>query len=206
MFKAQHVGTLIGDAPASVVALYQSSNTRELALGRGGTRPTRAFIVATAPAEDTYRLYVFFRAVDDPGDPGMLFRAEPEPVRADDYGATLQEATDMVGTQGFVMSEIALAELSGPQRLAYMAHLPFPADLTSMPPTTAAGFMAGVTGPLAVGGRLATPAPPIGAEAFAPLHAGVGAEPTATSYEISREITLPSAELVRRLGRLLSLF
>ena len=188
MFKAQPSGTQIADAPESVVLLYMSSNTPTMALGSGPAQPTRAFIVATAPATDAYRIYVFFGAEGGTPEAGLLFRSETEPVPSRHYAATLSRATEMVASRGFEMTEAPIAALSGEERAAWLAPLPL---TESAKPT----------------GPLLSPGVPVGEGLGAGPGPVVGAPPTSETRATLRvEQSFLTDEVVHSLGRLLSLF
>lgn len=185
MFKAQHSGTQIADDPESVVLLYMSSNTPTMALGSGPAQPTRAFIVATAPATDAYRIYVFFGAEGGAPEAGLLFRSETDPVPSRHYAATLSRATEMVTSRGFEMTE---APLSGEERSAWLAPLP-------------------LTESTMQAGPLLSPGVPVGDVLGAGPGPVVGAPPTSETRATLRvEQSFLTDEVVHSLGRLLSLF
>lgn len=182
MFKALEIGSTIEIDPRHLSALVRSSNTRELALGGGPKRPTRAYTLSFFDGDrNTYRVYVYLARAqpDAPGrTPGLLFRSEPADVDLAGYQELQAEAGTMVKSQGFEMEVVELGALSPPDRADLLAALPFAETAL-------------------------VPAPPV-SEPSAPTQLD-SVEATDVG-SVSRAITLPETRAVSVLGRLLSLF
>lgn len=182
MFKALELGSTIDTDPRHLAALVRSTNTQDLALGGGPKRPTRAYTLSFFDGDaNTYRVYVYLARVgaDKSGQRGgLLFRSDPADVDLDAYEALQREAGTMVQSQGFQMETIEVGTLEPAERAELLADLPFSnAARVSSPPIVQPA------------------APNIGG----PVEASVVAD-------VSREITLPEAQAITVLGRLLSLF
>ncbi|MCB9508107.1 MAG: hypothetical protein H6698_08815 [Myxococcales bacterium] len=181
MFRALEIGSVIDLDPGQLIAIERSTNTQSLALGGGARKPTRAFILSFFEAHGAYRVAVFLGRIerDREGRPhGLLFRCDPPQVPLTGYEALLREATAMVQSQGFVMERVDFATARAEERARMISELPFHPD------------------------RLVPP-PPAGIPTTVELQPTHAAQPLP---DVSREIRLPEAESIARLGKLLSLF
>lgn len=186
MFKALEIGSTIDLDPNTLIAVVRSTNTRELALGSGPKRPTRAFTMGFYDeARGLYRVYVFLARQDRGADSsvgGLLFRCDPPDGDLETYRALQREAGTMVRSQGFEMEVIELDALDHSARADLLHELPF-SDAARVPPPPVVGAASRARDPVVGSTVDAAAVPPV-----------------------STEISLPQAQAVTVLGRLLSLF
>ena len=222
MFKALPTGSQIADAAARIVALYRSTNTRTIALGPGGDKVARAWVVGALTPSGRYRVWVYLGVDGSVTNDGLLFRCDPEEVAVEDYASLLEAARDLVSGHGFGMEKLAVRMMDHDRRDQLLGALPIDPRPTA---DTSASHAVDGSGPQRVG---APPRPDeLEAEAAAaaldaprrggppplppppPVTSPDATFPTDTwaqPVDISREVSLPAHESVDVLGRLLLLF
>lgn len=192
MFKAQPAGTRIAGDGSALVTLHRSRNTTAVALG-GPSRPTRAWVIGTRNERGLYEVHVWLLPVDPLAGNGMLFRSQPAEMNDADYEDLMLEAIDMVQGQGFDMQIIDLSAANAEAVRGYVQELPLASKIWVPPPPVSQ--------------------PPLETADQSGLFLAVSARregiPTgmhSAAVEISVEASLPNAEAVKALGRILSIF
>ncbi|MBU6162666.1 MAG: hypothetical protein KGO50_16235 [Myxococcales bacterium] len=213
MFKALPPGSLIELDPGRIVAMYRSINAPAIALGGGAPTQAWATVVGFALDSGLYRAYVWLGGHVDGSvaqRPGLLFVDESDGVRFDQFDVLVHGALEMVDEQGFHMERHEFRLLSPSEQAAILETLPMrPAGRAVRQPTPPGtlGSLPHHPEPFAH----VAPAPPLQEYPFLPPInnqpvTGLGTGQFQTAVEISRQISLPSAQAVEVIARLLSLF
>jgi len=214
MFKALPPGSLIDLDPGRIVAMYRSMNSPAIALGGGASTPALATVLGFALDTGLYRAYVWLGGLADPAPfsprAGLLFVDESDGVRFDQFDVLIHGALEMVDEQGFQMERHEYKLLSPGDQTSMLETLPIRARARAArqpTPPTAIGSVSPRKDPF---GELA-PAPPLNDSSFAPFVqgasvSGIGTGQFQAAVDISRQISLPSAQAVDVIARMLSLF
>lgn len=217
MFKALPPGSWIELDASRIVAMYRSINSPAIALGRGASTPAWATVVGFALDSGLYRAYVWLGGRDETAAaqrPGLLFIDESDGVRFDRFDVLVHAALEMVDEQGFHMERHEFKLLSPIEQQEMLSTLPIrpsnPALRQPTPPSTP-GSVPQQRDPSAD----VPPATPLQDYPFATfgqdqpvagISAGLGTGQFQAAVEISRQISLPSAQAVEVIARMLSLF
>lgn len=217
MFKALPPGSWIELDAGRIVAMYRSINSPAIALGGGAPTPAWATVVGFALDSGLYRAYVWLGG--NTGNtaaqrPGLLFIDESDGVRFDRFDVLVHAALEMVDEQGFQMERHEFKLLSPSEQAEILQTLPIrpPSRATSQPtPSSALSSVPQRSDPFAN----VPPAALLQDYPFVPfgqnppvtsMTAGLGTGQFQTAVEISRQISLPSAQAVEVIARMLSLF
>ena len=211
MFKALPPGSFIELDPGRIVALYRSINSPSIALGGGAPTPAWATVLGFALESGLYRAYVWLGASGELAKSqraGLLFVDESDGVRFDRFDALVHSAIEMVDEQGFHMERHEFKLLSPSEQAAILQTLPMKPPLAPRQPLPPV--------PVSSVPQRRDPfadfpsAAPENDNPFLPFAQNEAVEGLGSgqfqAIEISRQISLPSAQAVEVIARMLSLF
>jgi hypothetical protein len=212
MFKALPPGSFIEPDPGRIVALYRSINCPAIALGGGAPTPAWATVLGFALESGLYRAYVWLGGQGESSAsqrPGLLFVDESDGVRFDRFDALVHSAIEMVDEQGFHMERHEFKLLSPAEQAAILQTLPMKPQQRPPRQPTPPTAVSRVPQRPDLWGDIPS-ALPVNDYPFLPFAQNEGVSGLGTgqfqAIEISRQISLPSAQAVEVMARMLSLF